>query len=183
MHEKTLSITPVFTGRLISLETQVVELEPGHRAHREIIRHPGAIAAVARVPDGRFVFVKQFRKPIERDVLEIVAGRKELQERPEDCASRELKEETGHDVISLHSLGILYPSPGYIDELIHLFFAELSEIAELQNGDHDERITVEYLTREEFEAMVDGGMIDDAKTLAAWLLFTRRHDHPTSARS
>ncbi|MEI6789223.1 MAG: NUDIX hydrolase [bacterium] len=183
MHEKTISITPVYTGRLISVETQVVELEPGHRAHREIVRHPGAIAAVARVPDGRFVFVKQFRKPIEREVLEIIAGRKELEERPEDCAAREIKEETGHDVVSLHSLGVIYPSPGYIDELIHLFFAELSESAELQEGDPDERITVEYLTREEFESLIDGGLVDDSKTLAAWLLFIRRFDHPTSARS
>jgi ADP-ribose pyrophosphatase len=175
MNEKTISITPAFTGRLISVETLQVELEPGHRAYREIVRHPGAIAAVARVPDGRFVFVRQFRKPIEREVLEVIAGRKELQERPEDCAAREIKEETGHEVVALHSLGGLYPSPGYVDELIHLFFAELSESAEIPNGDHDERITVEYLTREEFEAMVDGGLIEDAKTLAAWLLFSRRH--------
>ncbi len=183
MNEKTISITPIYSGRIFSVETQVVELEPGVRAGREIIRHPGAIAAIARVPDGRFVFVRQFRKPIERDVLEIIAGRKEPDEVPEDCASREILEETGHEVISLQSLGILYPSPGYIDELIHLFVAELSESASEQNGDHDERITVEYLTREEFEAMIDGGLVDDGKTLAAWLLFTRRFDRPTSARS
>lgn len=177
MNERTVSITPEFKGRLFSVETVVVELEPGHRAKREIVRHPGAIAAVARVPDGRFVFVKQFRKPVEREVLEVIAGRKETGERPEDCAAREIKEETGHDVVALHSLGNLYPSPGYVDELIHLFLADLSETADIQNGDHDERITVEYLTREEFEAMVDGGLIDDGKTLAAWLLFTRRYGH------
>lgn len=176
MHEKTTSITPVFTGRLISVETQLVELEPGVRAYREIIRHPGAIAAVARIPDGRFVFVRQFRKPIEREVLEIIAGRKESGESPETCAAREIKEETGYDVVALHSLGSLYPSPGYLDELIHLFFAELSASASPQNGDHDERITVEYLTAEEFESLLAGGMIEDAKTLAAWLLFTRRHN-------
>lgn len=174
MHEKTLSITPVFTGRLISVETQQVELEPGVRAYREIVRHPGAIAAVARIPDGRFVFVRQFRKPIDRELLEIIAGRKEADESPETCATREIKEETGYDVVSLHSLGTLYPSPGYIDELIHLFFAELSVAATPQNGDHDERITVEYLTAEEFESLLTGGMIEDSKTLAAWLLFTRR---------
>lgn len=175
MNEKTLSITPVFEGRLLSVETQQVELEPGHRAYREIVRHPGAIAAVARIPDGRFVFVRQFRKPIEREMLEVVAGKKEPRERAEDCAAREIREETGHEVVALHSLGSLYPSPGYVDEVIHLFFAELSAAAEIPNGDHDERITVEYLTREEFEALVDGGLIDDGKTLAAWLLYTRRH--------
>jgi ADP-ribose pyrophosphatase len=176
MHEKTISITPVFTGRLLTVETQQVELEPGIRAHREIIRHPGAIAAVARIPDGRFVFVRQFRKPLEREMLEIIAGRKEPDECPETCATREIKEETGYDVVALHSLGNLYPSPGYLDELIHLFFAELSETATQQNGDHDERITVEYLTADEFESMLTGGLIEDAKTLAAWLLFTRRHN-------
>ncbi|MEI6563537.1 MAG: NUDIX hydrolase [bacterium] len=175
MHEKTLSITPVFTGRLLSVEVLQVELEPGRRAYREIIRHPGAIAAVAQIPDGRFVFVRQFRKPVERDVLEIIAGRKEEGESPEDCAAREIKEETGHDIVALYPLGPLYPSPGYVDELIHLFHAELAESPSVQNGDPDERITVEYLTREEFESMIDGGLIDDAKTLAAWLLFTRRN--------
>lgn len=180
MIERTLSITPVFTGRLLSVETQQVELEPGHRAYREIVRHPGAIAAVARIPDGRFVFVRQFRKPIEREVLEIIAGRKETDESPEDCAAREIKEETGHDITSLHSLGVIYPSPGYDDELIHLFFAELSQDVGATERDHDERIVVEYLQREEFEAMVDGGLIDDAKTLATWLLFVRRYSFPTA---
>ena len=182
MNEKTISITPVFTGRMISVEVLQVELEPGQRASREIIRHPGAIAAVARVPDGRFVFVRQFRKPIEREVLEVIAGRKNPGEKPEDCAAREIREETGHEVVALHPLGPLYPSPGYVDELIHLFFAELADSPAAQDGDPDERITVEYLTREEFEGMLDGGLIDDAKTLAAWLLFTRRHNLLTTAR-
>ena len=181
MHEKTISITPVFTGRLITVETQQVELEPGVRAHREIIRHPGAIAAVARIPDGRYVFVRQYRKPIERDLLEIVAGRKEADETPEACATREIKEETGYDVVALHQLGNLYPSAGYIDELIHLLFAELSESAPLQNGDHDERISVEYLTAEEFESLLTGGMIEDSKTMAAWLLYTHRQHRLTAS--
>lgn len=174
MQEKTISITPIFTGRMITVETQLVELEPGIRAYREIIRHPGAIAAIARIPDGRFVFVRQFRKPIERELLEIIAGRKEADESPATCATREIKEETGHDVMALHTLGTLYPSPGYIDEMIHIFFAELSAAASPQNGDHDERISVEYLTVEEFESMLTGGLIEDSKTLAAWLLFTRQ---------
>ncbi|MEI8139486.1 MAG: NUDIX hydrolase [bacterium] len=183
MYEKTISITPVFTGRLLKVETQQVELEPGVRAYREIIRHPGAIAAVARIPDGRFVFVRQFRKPIDRELLEIIAGRKEANESPEACAAREIKEETGYDVVALHSLGIIYPTPGYLDELIHLFFAELSASASLQNGDHDERITVEYLTAEEFESLLTGGMIEDSKTLAAWLLFTRQQQRLAGASS
>lgn len=180
MHEKTLSITPVYSGKLVSIEIHQVELEPGQRASREVIRHPGAVAVVARIPDGRFAFVRQFRKPVEREVLEIIAGRKEPEEHPEDCAVREIREETGHEVQALHALGPLYPSPGYIDELIHLFFAELADAPGPQRGDPDERITVEYLSGEEFEAMIDGGLIDDGKTLAAWLLFSRRfgrHGH------
>jgi ADP-ribose pyrophosphatase len=174
MRETTLSITPAFQGRLLSVETLQVELEPGVRAHREIVRHPGAIAAVARLPDGRFVFVRQFRKAAERELLEIIAGSREPGEAPDVCATREIKEESGHDVTSLQPLGLIYPAPGYTDEVIHLYAADVSERRESPQGDPDERITVEYLTAEEFETLAAGGMIEDGKTLAAWLLFKLR---------
>ena len=179
MYEKTLTSTPAFSGRLLNVEVLEVELEPGVRSRREIVRHPGATAIVARIPDGRFVFVRQFRKPIETELLEIVAGGLEKGELPADCARREIKEETGHDVLSLRPLGTAYPAPGYTDEILHLFFAELSATRDAQHGDHDERITVEYLTEAEVEALLDQGAIHDGKTLAAWLLFTRKRVRPT----
>jgi ADP-ribose pyrophosphatase len=176
--ETTLSTTRVFSGRILGVEVLDIEIEPGVRSRREVVRHAGAVAAVARCPDGRFVFVRQYRKAVERELLEIVAGGLEKGEVPADCARRELKEETGHDVLSIRPLGAFYPAPGYADEILHIFFAELSAASGAHEGDHDERIVVEYLTDAEFEALVARGEIHDAKTLAAWLLFKRRDARP-----
>ena len=74
MNEKTISSQRAFDGRLLKLDVLDVELDNGRRSRREVVRHPGAVAVWARTPDKRFVFVRQFRKAIESDLLEIVAG-------------------------------------------------------------------------------------------------------------
>ena len=173
MHERTLSTERIFSGRVFGLDRLEVELEPGVRSVREIVRHGGAIAALARLPDGRFVFVRQYRKAIEKELLEAVAGGLEKGERPEDGAAREIREETGYGVTSLRRLGAIYSTPGFTDEILHLFLAELPAMPLGQKTEHDERIAVEIRTRAEFEASIQRGEIQDAKTLAAWLLFTR----------
>ncbi len=170
MIEKTLSTERVFSGRLLTLDVLEVELEPGVRARREVVRHPGAAAVLARAPDGRFVFVRQFRKPVERELVEIIAGCLERGETPAQCAAREVLEETGYTVRSLSPLGTLYPTPGYTDEIIHLFRAELAPAPAAQRTDRDERIVLERLTPEAFEQQVRDGAITDGKTLAAWAL-------------
>ena len=170
MIEKTLSTERVFSGRLLTLDVLEVELEPGVRARREVVRHPGAAAVLARAPDGRFVFVRQFRKPVERELVEIIAGCLERGETPAQCAAREVLEETGSTVRSLSPLGTLYPTPGYTDEIIHLFRAELAPAPAAQRTDRDERIVLERLTPEAFEQQVRDGAITDGKTLAAWAL-------------
>lgn len=171
--ERTLSSRIAFSGRLLKVEVVDVELEPGVRAIREIIRHPGAVAIVARCPDSRYVLVRQFRKAAEQALLEIVAGGLEPGEAPEDCARREIREETGHEVVSIRRLGAVYPTPGYNSEIIHLYSAAVSaERAPHPQGDHDERIAVEYFTREDLDRLIRNGQILDAKTLSAWLLYT-----------
>ena len=179
MPERTVSSSTVFAGRLLTVEVQDVELEPGVQARREIVRHPGAVAVIAHDTDGRFLFVRQYRKAIERDLLEIVAGGLEPGEPPRDAAEREMAEETGRPVRSLTQLGSMYPAPGYTSELIHLFAAELDKGRVTREGDADERIAVVHLTRDEVEAQIAAGNIQDGKTLAAWLLFTRGNARPT----
>ena len=94
-------------------------------------------------------------------------------EDPERCARREVHEETGHEVRAIRRLGEIYPTPGYNSEIIHLYYADVSaERALHHQGDHDERISVTYLTRREFEQLLGDGQIRDAKTLAAWLFYT-----------
>lgn len=183
MREKTLSVRPVFRGRLLNVEVLEVELEPGIRSRREIVRHPGAVAVVARRPDGRFVFVRQYRKPVERGMLEVIAGGLEPGETPRAAAAREVAEESGYRIRALRSLGAICTAPGYTDEIIHLFYAELAADRIVREGDADERIAVEYLTRKDVETrMAQDGLVD-GKTLAAWHQFTRGRGRQRSTRS
>ncbi|MFH0909789.1 MAG: NUDIX hydrolase [bacterium] len=174
MHEKTLTSKTVFSGKLLRFEVQDVELENGQKAYRELIRHPGAVAVLARAPDGRFVFVRQFRKAVEKIMIEVIAGILEPGEQPQTAAHRELKEETGYDAEKLSHLGRVYPSPGYVDEAIDVYFADLAVGPGPKNPDWDECLEVVMMPAAEFEAMVRSGGVQDAKTLAAWAMYKVR---------
>ena len=174
MHEKTVSKKTVYTGRILVLETQDIEMENGQKGMREIIRHRGAVAILARLPDGRFALVRQFRKPVEKEMLEVVAGNREPNEDPELCARRELREETGYKAKSVRRLGFIYPSPGYCDEKIDLFFAEVDAESGQTDPDDDEHVEVVLMTREEIVGKISRDEIHDSKTLAAWLMFEKR---------
>ena len=171
MTEKVLDTKTAFSGRLISLDVADVEMDDGKQAVREIVRHPGAVAILGCVPDGRFVLVRQYRMPVEKTTLEAIAGTLHAGEDPQECAKRETREETGHDVTSLTKLGMIYPSPGFCDEQIHLFSAALSGERSEQSTDEDEKVDTAYLTHEEVEQRIVDGRICDAKTLSAWLLY------------
>jgi ADP-ribose pyrophosphatase len=173
MHEKTLSVKTVYTGRILGLELQDVELANGKKAFREIVRHGGAVAVLARLPDGRFALVRQFRKPVEQEMLEVVAGNRGRDEDPEACARRELKEETGFEARQIRRLGFIYPSPGYVDEKIDLFFAEVDAQPGATHPDEDEHLDVLLLSREDIVRRMRAGEIHDSKTLATWLLYEK----------
>ncbi|MBU1693874.1 MAG: NUDIX hydrolase [Verrucomicrobia bacterium] len=166
----------LYKGRILGLEVQEVGLDNGRQAVREIIRHGPAVAVLAQRPDGRFLFVRQFRKPVEQALLEVVAGNREPGEEAETCARRELEEETGHRPQRILPLGFIYPSPGYVDERIDLFFAEVDDKPGPARPDEDENLTVVLLTRTQVEAQLRDGGICDAKTLAAWLRYELRRD-------
>jgi ADP-ribose pyrophosphatase len=174
MQERTLSTSNAFSGRLLTLDIVEVELGTGERAEREIVRHPGAAVVLAQLDDGRFVFVRQYRKAIERLLLEVVAGTLEPGEDPEACAMRELVEETGHPARTLERLGTVYPAPGYTEECLHVYFARIETAQVERNLDDDERIDVVYLTQHEIDKMIASAEIEDAKTLSAWMLYKSR---------
>jgi ADP-ribose pyrophosphatase len=170
VNERTLAAETVFDGRLLKLDRLDVELPDGRRSVREIIRHPGAVGVVARLPDERYVFVRQFRKALDEELFEIVAGTLDPGEDPEACVRREVKEETGHDVTCCRRVGTVVPAPGYSDERLHIFRAELAPERGEQETDHDETIEVVYQTAEQVGSMIRRGEVSDAKTLAAWHL-------------
>lgn len=181
MLEKTLSRKTVYTGRVLTLDLHEVELEDGRRSMREIIRHARAVGVLARAGDGRFAWVRQFRKAMEEHVLEICAGLADPGEAAEEAARRELREETGLIPARLHPLGEVYSSPGYTDERVDLFFADCETAPGATAPDADEHVEVRWMTRADIEAGLRDGTIRDAKSIAAWHLFLDRMERHESA--
>ena len=168
LEEKTLQSKEIFSGKVISLHLQDVELPNGKQAKREIIKHPGAVAILAITNDNKVVMVEQYRKALERTIVEIPAGKLEKGEEPAVCARRELEEETGYECEHLELLTSFYTSPGFADEIIHVFLAK--GLMKKENAaclDEDEFVNLEELTLEEVKQYVKDQKIYDAKTIFA----------------
>ena len=169
--EKTINCERKYTGKIVSVDLLDIELPDGRKAKREVVRHGNAVAILARRPDGKFVFVKQYRKAAEEALVEVIAGGLEPGEDPIEGAKRETAEETGYDVTSIRFLTTIICTPGYCEERIHLYFAELSETAHGQDQDPDENVHPVILSEAEVEDGIRNGTIFDAKTLAAWTCY------------
>lgn len=166
--EKTIKREKIFNGNLISVHVDEVELPDGNTSTREVVKHPGAVAVIPITKEGKIVLVKQYRKPLERTLVEIPAGKIEPNEAPEITAIRELEEETAYTTKRLTYVTSFYTSPGFADEIIHLYFTdELDPLQEKIAGDDDEFIEIVELTLEEAEQYIKEKKIYDAKTAYA----------------
>ena len=170
MIEKTINSEYIYKGRILNLRKDTVEIPDSHgkTSTREIVEHNGAVAIVAIDKNGRIILEKQYRKPAEDILIEIPAGKIEGDEEPENCAFRELEEETGFIPGSLRHLTTIFTSPGFTTEKIHIFLA-----TELKQGkvnfDEDERIDLIYASPEDAVRMIYNGSIRDAKTIVGIL--------------
>lgn len=174
LYEKTLSTKRVFEGRALTIDLLEIELPGGRRSTREVIRHTGAVCILCELPDQRFLLIRQFRKAIDQEIVECVAGCMEVGESPESAARRETREESGYEVETLTLLGKAYPVPGYCDEIHHFYHAKLKATPLGQHLDTDENLYPIIVTKEEIEAMIDQGEILDAKTLLLWHTYCRK---------
>ena len=176
--EAAVASRRIYEGRLINLRVDTVRLENGRLTRREIIEHPGAVAVVALDEDDNVILVRQFRRPVEKELLEIPAGILEAGEEPIACARRELKEETGYRAECLERIGGLYPSPGFCTEHIHLYLATGLKKG-LSAPEDDEDIEVTRIPLSDIPTLVSQGEICDGKTIAGLLsvlLFHRPFD-------
>ncbi|WP_066312628.1 NUDIX hydrolase [Bacillus sp. FJAT-29814] len=168
LDEKTIKSEEIFSGKIVSLHLQEVELPNGKTSKREIIKHPGAVAIIAVTNENKIIMVEQYRKALERAIVEIPAGKLEKGEEPASCARRELEEETGYECESLELLTSFYTSPGFADEIVHVFLAKgLTKKENSAALDEDEFVILEELTLEEALQYVKEQKIYDAKTIYA----------------
>lgn len=164
LEEKTISSETKYLGRIITLNVDSVELPDGSLSEREIIHHSGG-AAVLLIKDGAVLLVKQFRYAYGKVIYEIPAGKLNKGEDSLIAAARELEEETGYRA-KLVRMFDLYPSPGYTDEVIYVYFAESYEFT-AQKLDDGEFLNCEFITFDKVLQMIESGEICDAKTVSA----------------
>ncbi|MCY8465293.1 NUDIX hydrolase [Bacillus atrophaeus] len=168
LEEKTIQKEKLFSGKVIDLYVEDVELPNGKTSKREIVKHPGAVAVLAVTDSNKIILVNQYRKPLERTIVEIPAGKLEKGEEPEYTALRELEEETGYTAKKLTKITAFYTSPGFADEIVHLFLAEdLSVLEEKRELDEDEFVEVMEVTLEDALKLVETREVYDAKTAYA----------------
>lgn len=168
MQERKLSSEIKFDGKLIKVTYDIADVN-GKEAWREVVHHPGASAVVAIDEDNRIIMEKQFRYALNDYLLEIPAGKLDAGEDPLVCAKRELEEETGIIASEWISLGTIATSPGFCNEVIHLYVAKVLSKGEI-HWDEDEYVEVERYTFDELLQRIKEEKIKDSKSLSALLL-------------
>jgi len=172
LKEKTVETMEKYSGGIINVKVAQVKLPDGKTSRREVVEHPGAAAVIAE-HEQKIPLLLQYRYPTGEALLEIPAGKIDKGEAPEDCARREMLEETGYAVEGkLKLLTKFYTSPGFCDEVIYLYYADEIEKKSDLTGDSEENLHLLMLSREEILSMLKDNRIKDAKTIIGlqWLL-------------
>ena len=174
--EKTIESEQIYNGKVVQLRVDTVSLPDGRTKKREIVVHPGAAAIVALVNEGEgegkeVLLVEQYRKAVESRTLEIPAGTLEEGESPEECARRELIEETGFQASKMDTLTEFYPSPGFSSEIIHIFKA--SGLREVSDGEAE--LPIKFVRLSELLMKIRNGEIKDGKTVIGVLMVSAQN--------
>ncbi|MCT6843342.1 MAG: NUDIX hydrolase [Bombilactobacillus mellifer] len=166
--EKFLNKKRIYSGKIINLDVEQVQLPNQRVAHREVVHHHGAVGILAIVQQ-RLLLVEQWREPLRQLTLEIPAGKIDPGETdPHAVAIRELNEETGLQADKLIKWGGFFSTPGFSDEYLTLFYApQVQAVSQKRPLDEDEFLNIKYLTWEQVQQQIQAGTICDAKTLLA----------------
>ncbi|HSW38237.1 MAG TPA: NUDIX hydrolase [Acidobacteriota bacterium] len=154
----------IYRGKIVTLHVDIIRQASGNETLREVVLHPGGVAVVPILDDGRILLVRQFRYPVGDYILELPAGKLDCGQTPIDTIARELEEEAGYRAGIITHACTFYTTPGFSNESIHLFIArDLTETAQrLEEGEH---IILEAYSLEECVQKIESGEIRDGKTI------------------
>jgi len=170
MKQERLKRELIYQGKIIGLYKDTIKLPDGNVVEYDFIKHNGGTAVVPVTQDGKILMVRQDRDAIDRETLEIPAGKREGEEDPKECVIRELEEETGYRCKKLEHLIAVDTWVAFCDEKLDIYVA--SELVPTsQHLDEDEFIDVEAWSLEELEQMIFAGTIRDAKTIAGLMAY------------
>jgi len=162
--EKQIDTKTVFRGTIVNVRHDLAKLQNGNFVPREVVEHPGGVGIVPVTGDNKVLMVRQYRYPMEEELLEIPAGKLSDGEDPYDCAVRELSEETGCTASRFVDLGMIYPSAGFCREILYIYLA-----LDLSQGemhlDENELLSVEALGFGELMEMIMANKLPDAKSI------------------
>ncbi len=168
LDETMLTTEKIYDGKIFKVTKDTVFLENKQNAIREVVHHSGGVCVVPITDDGEIILVKQFRYPFQEAILEIPAGKLNINEDHYECGLRELLEETGAVPNEYSYLGTAYPTPAYVTEKIHMYLAKGLTFKE-QKLDEDEFLDVVKMPFDEAISLVMDNKICDAKTQIALL--------------
>ncbi|MBA7715792.1 Methanol dehydrogenase activator [subsurface metagenome] len=171
MVEKTLSSQLIYDGRAVKLRVDTVRMPSGRETRREIVEHRDCVAIVAIDADGNVLLVRQFRKSVEKGLLEIPAGGIDPGEDPVTTVRREMQEETGYLPRKVERLGGFYSAPGYCSEYLHLYLATDLTPSQLYAED-TESIKLVRVPISQIPSLIASGSICDAKSIAGLLIYS-----------
>ncbi|MBV9660486.1 MAG: NUDIX hydrolase [Acidimicrobiales bacterium] len=173
----------VFEGSLITVGAAQFEAPDGTRFDRELVHHPGAVVVVPVTSEGRVVMVRQFRAAIGRDLLEVPAGKRDVEGEPtETTAERELMEEVGRRAGSMELIACFYNSPGFCDEYTWLYLArDLAAIPHDPQGAEERHMVIEEVSLDDVPRLIAAFEIVDAKTIIGLCLARERLTPPYTA--
>lgn len=173
LKETTKQSEWIYNGKIVNLRKDVAVMPDGAEKLREVVEHPGGVGIVVKKKNGNIILVKQWRYPFSKVVTEIPAGKREKGEPPEETARRELKEETGFSAAKITKLGEIMTSPGFCNEVLHLYLAEDLQEGE-QKPDDDEFLDLVEIPFGTAVKMVTDGELTDAKTVVGILLAQKK---------
>ncbi len=169
--EKTLSSQLIYDGRVVKLRVDTVRMPGGRETRREIVEHRDCVAIVAIDANDNVLLVNQFRKAVEKELLEIPAGGIDPGEDPVTAVRREMREETGYLPRKVERLGGFYSTPGYCTEYLHLYLAT-DLIPSPLYAEDTESIKLTRVPISQIPSLITSGSICDAKSIAGLFIYS-----------